>query len=342
MSTRYEKSSRKGVSSAIVVAVLILGLVIGFSLGYALLLANQTVLNQRIEEWKNKFELAQNRIVELEYAYEKLRREYKFLEDKYEELKTSYEKSYQELKELEAQAEIFKQQVRELFYYRHFTLYNYKTRNYYHAWYKIRALDYYKYRFNVQAHVPARLEDRLTREILVEAVNSWRDPESSVIREIAYDLVQISGKDPELLANLALQIVHQIYYNVTDYTKYPLETLVEGSGDCDNVAVLLASILRAAEMDVIILLVETRSGAHAMVGVALPEPPNDLLEFGRDSYWYYEYNGKRYYLLEPTWVRLGEKWVDPASPQALRYIGSMVGDNPWGEELKIVDVVEAP
>lgn len=216
------------------------------------------------------------------------------------------------------------------------------NRNYYHAWYKIRALDYYKYRFDIQAHVPARLVDRLTREILLEAVNSWRDPESSVIRNIAYDLVQISGKDPKLLANLALQIVHQIYYNVTDYTKYPLETLVENNGDCNNVAVLLASILRAAEMDVIILLVETRDGAHVMVGIALPEPLNDLFEFGRDSYWYYEYNGKKYYLLELTWIGLGEKWVDPASPQALRYIGSMVGDNPWGEDLKVVDVVEVP
>ena len=336
-----EKLSSKG-AVAVAFIALILGLIIGFSIGYTLLITEQVRLNRQIEEWKNKFEQTQKQLTEVERAYEKLEREYKILEEKYGELRETYEKSSETLKELETQAEAFRQQARELFYYRHFTLYNYKTRNYYHIWYKINALDYYKYRFSVETHVPARLKDRLTKEVLVEAVNSWKDPESSVIREIAYDLIQISGKDLELLANLALQLVHQIYYNATDYTKYPLETLVEGSGDCDNIAVLLASILRAADMDVIILLVETRGNAHAMVGVALPNPPDDLLKFGRDSYWYYEYNGERYYLFEATWTRLGEKWINPASPKAFQYLGSMVGDNPWGEDLKVVDVVEVP
>jgi len=97
--------------------------------------------------------------------------------------------------------------------------------------------------------------------------------ESRAIREIAYDLAQISEGDLELMVNLALQTVHQVYYNITDYTKYPIETLVEGSGDCDNVAVLLASILRAAKMDIVMLLVKNRDGIHAMVRVALPKPP---------------------------------------------------------------------
>jgi len=234
-------------------------------------------------------------------------------------------------------------QAKELLYYRLFELYDYTSDQYYYAWYRIRALDYLKYRLNSSKHTPATTENRLIKEYILESVNSWKDPESSVIREIAYDLRQISGWNDELFVNLAMQLVHQIYYNVTLYTKYPVETLVEGSGDCDNLATLLASILRAGGLDVVVLVVKVEGGVHAMVGVALPSPPKHLAYFGKQYYTYYTYNGKKYYLCEATWMRPEENrpYIHPASTSALYIVGSMVGDNPW-TSIKVLDVIPIP
>ena len=234
-------------------------------------------------------------------------------------------------------------QAKELLYYRLFELYDYTSDQYYYAWYRIRALDYLKYRLNSSKHTPSLVGDRLTKEYILESVNSWKDPESSVVREIALDLLQISKGDTELFVNLAMQLVHQIYYNITLYTKYPVETLVEGSGDCDNLATLLAAILRAGGLDVVVLLVIADGSGHAMVGVALPRAPKHITYFGKKYYTYYTYNGKKYYLCEATWMRLevNRAYIHPASLQALRLIGSMVGDNPW-KNLVVKQVVHVP
>ena len=340
----------------IAIVFLIIGLIVGSSISFVLFTASQASLKKQLKEWKTKYGTVEAQLSALEDKYNQLKRDYDELEEAYSLLKEEYnllyenyselEKAYQELlasqEEEEQYVEAFLEQAKELFYYRLFSLYDYKHDEYWFVWYKIKAMDYYSYRFDVETHTPASLENRLTEEILIKASGTWADPESSVIREIAMDLMDISGGDAELFTNLALQLVHQIYYNITSYTKYPVETLVEGSGDCDNVAVLLASILRAAGLDTVILLVKVPGGAHAMAAVALPSPPDDLFSYNRKFYWYYEYDGKTYYLLEATWPEIGEKWIDPASPDALWYDGSMVGDNPWGEQLEIVSVVKVP
>jgi len=64
-----------------------------------------------------------------------------------------------------------------------------------------------------------------------------------------------------------------------DYWRYPVETLV-GNGDCEDKAVLFASIMKAAGYDVALILFED----HAMAGVALPGEP----VYGTQEYfhWY--------------------------------------------------------
>ena len=340
-----------------VVVWIILGIVIGFLLGfgleYSIATSEISSLKDRISTLENNLIQCQNNLESLSQEYQQLSSEYSILMQNYTTLSQEYNQLLEEhlvlinnytqleqkLAELEELNEKFQNQTREVLYYRVFTIYNYKTGEYWYAWYRIRASDYYHYRFDVETHTPARLNDRFTEVFLRKAVLSWRDAESAVIREIADDLWYVSGGDEELFVNLVIQFVHQIYYNVTSYTKYPVETLVEGSGDCDNLAVLAASILNAKGFDVLLMLVRADGGGHAMLAVNV-SPPDDLFTYGNRKYrYYYEYDGVKYWIIEATWSRIGENWIDPATPQAYDYLGSFVGDNPW-ETIEVVSVIE--
>jgi len=234
---------------------------------------------------------------------------------------------------------LFERQTREVFYFRIFSLYNYKTEEYWYAWYKIKSADYYNYRFDVETHAPALLNDRVTEKLISKTSSSWSDSESGVIEEIAYDLWQVSQGDEEVFVNLATQLVHQLCYNVTLYTKYPIETLVEESGDCDNLAVLTASILNAGGFDVVLLLVHADGGGHCMLGVSMDSFPDDLYDYGRIESYYIDDDSDRYWLIEATWGDPGgANWVDPATPDAYNYVGAFVGDNPW-EEIDVISII---
>lgn len=74
-----------------------------------------------------------------------------------------------------------------------------------------------------------------------------------------------------------------------DYVRYPLETLVDGEGDCEDMVVLAASILY--EMGYGVLLVSLPE--HLALAVKCSE-------FFPGTY--YEYEGSRYYYLEMTSV----------------------------------------
>ena len=72
-----------------------------------------------------------------------------------------------------------------------------------------------------------------------------------------------------------------------DYIRFPLETLVDGEGDCEDLAILAAAILH--EMGYRVLL------------VMLPEHLSLAVDCGADiNGTYYTYNGSRYYYLEVT------------------------------------------
>jgi len=325
-----EKGTRKLVIGIII--GLLVGAVIGLGIGY-------TLLSSEVEELEKRCNILQDKLKMISSKYNALQNNYNSLQKKYTSLRENYTRLLNTFKQLQELSELFEKQTREVFYYKIFTIYNYKTDEYWYVWYKIKAEDYYHYRFDVKTHTPAQLNNRFTEELIVKTVTSWRDKESSVIREIASDLWDISEGDKELFVNLVIQFVHQICYNETTYTKYPVETLVEGSGDCDNVAVLAASILNAKGFDVIVMLVEADGVGHAMLGVNIRQP-DDLYKYGRDVAWYYEYNNVKYWLIEATWGEPGGKdWIDPATPDAYMYLGAFVGDKPW-KEIKVVNIVE--
>jgi hypothetical protein len=76
--------------------------------------------------------------------------------------------------------------------------------------------------------------------------------------------------------------------NEIEYPKYPIETLVDGGGDCEDTAILLASLIKAEGYGVALICMPD----HVAVGIS-----GEGVE-GLGSY--YEYDGKKYYYVETT------------------------------------------
>jgi len=113
---------------------------------------------------------------------------------------------------------------------------------------------------------------------------------------------------------LAAAFVQNLPYNsdsettpYDEYPRYPIETLVDSGGDCEDTSILLASILDSMGYSVVLL----NPPHHWAVGVLRGECVH-----GR----YYPYNGGNYYYLEttnPGW-RMGEL------PQNYRFVPAHV------------------
>ncbi len=82
--------------------------------------------------------------------------------------------------------------------------------------------------------------------------------------------------------------VQSIQYadDASEYWKYPIETLADGNGDCEDTAILTAALLKEMGYDVAVIFLPE----HAAVAVSC-ENCNG---------YYYPLNGKRYYYLETT------------------------------------------
>ena len=111
-----------------------------------------------------------------------------------------------------------------------------------------------------------------------------------------YDLTQREVVD------LAVAFVHAMNYtkdNVTSpydqYKYYPLETLIERGGDCEDSTILLAAILRQMGYGCVLLGLFDAEPAHMALGVKGDESVRGT---------YYTYQGDRYYFVETT----GDGW----------------------------------
>lgn len=101
------------------------------------------------------------------------------------------------------------------------------------------------------------------------------------------------------VVDLAVAFVQGLNYTKDDvttgfdqYTYYPVETLIERGGDCEDSTVLLARILRELGYDCVLLfLPDTEPVAHMALGVR-----GDSSIPGA----YYEYDDKQYYYVETT------------------------------------------
>jgi hypothetical protein len=98
---------------------------------------------------------------------------------------------------------------------------------------------------------------------------------------------------------IALSFVQSLTYaydsttkEVSEYLRYPVETLVDGCGDCEDKVALLAALLYEMDVDFILLVVPE----HMALGVAC-----DGVDKNRGML----FHGKRYYYVETTMPNWG-------------------------------------
>ncbi len=82
-----------------------------------------------------------------------------------------------------------------------------------------------------------------------------------------------------------------------EYPRFPLETLIEGGGDCEDTAILTATLLKELGHDVMLI----RLSGHMAVGVACDECDGT----------YYVSADKRYYYIETTGTGWGIGQIPP-------------------------------
>lgn len=142
------------------------------------------------------------------------------------------------------------------------------------------------------------IERAQTPDYSVYATNPKDDQYTQSLADSLRDEALKRGFDAEEEVGFAASFVQSLRYMEEDeeYPRYPVETLVDGGGDCEDTSILAAALLQAMGYDVVLLnfSATTPDGAgHMAVGVSLPPVPGGYS---------YDFEGKDYYYLETTTV----------------------------------------
>lgn len=126
--------------------------------------------------------------------------------------------------------------------------------------------------------------DENNEEVIAQVIRNMREiantmslDDSAVAREIAAFVQQV--------------ITYELDSDTTgykDYPRYPIETLYERQGDCEDTTILMAALLREWGYEVMFLLIP----GHAALVIRTTD------DYSAGSY--YEYNGHRYLYIEST------------------------------------------
>ena len=160
---------------------------------------------------------------------------------------------------------------------------------------------YYRYR----SHATFSLAD-LSRFVTPDA-----------LKPIADQLWQIYN-NTEDFTNGVLMLVHQIDYKESVPGKYPIETLVDGVGDCDLFAFVAASILEAGGVETVLLYYKEE--LHMEIGVVLGSEPVRA----RGETYNVTYQGVSYYIGECTGGNWRTGWRIGETPKAYQNIPTQV------------------
>ena len=123
------------------------------------------------------------------------------------------------------------------------------------------------------------------------AVYTYENPKYAILSDFAENLRCIAenqGMDSSQTLNFVIAFVQQLQYQteVGEYPKYPIETLSEKGGDCEDTSILLAALLRELGYDAILI-----------------NPPRHMaiaLECKSCKGSAYQFQGKRYFYIETT------------------------------------------
>jgi predicted transglutaminase-like cysteine proteinase len=120
-------------------------------------------------------------------------------------------------------------------------------------------------------------------------------------------LCRFGGLDAWGELDLVISFVQSLRYvpEEGEYPRYPIETLVEGCGDCEDLAILAAAMLEEIGFDVVLLAFTTEMHMAVGIHVVLPESAGCQA---------YEWNGAKYYYVETT----GTGWTLGRVPAAYR------------------------
>jgi len=186
--------------------------------------------------------------------------------------------------------------------------------------YNITYQDY----FTVRNDWPHNLDRYYSLEEMTTSLETFCQP--SGLYEIATRLRNSANdpEDPECVINTILSFVQDwgeeemcIHYqndgSDIDFAKYPLETLAEQNGDCEDKSILFASLLTTIDFDVRLC----GFYGHVMASVVLPDSPD------HSPGWGFDVGEDRFYMCETT----GYGWL----------IGEF-SENYQGEEMYSVSV----
>jgi hypothetical protein len=137
------------------------------------------------------------------------------------------------------------------------------------------------------------------------------------LKPIADKLWQIYN-NTEDFTNGVLMLVHQIGYREIVPGKYPIETLVDGVGDCDLFAYIAASILEAGGIPVVLLYY--RNQLHMEIGVDLGRAPVEA----RVEVYSVNVQNVSYYIAECTGEQWRNGWRVGETPREYQNVSSQV------------------
>ena len=130
-------------------------------------------------------------------------------------------------------------------------------------------------------------------------------PSDPTLEMILNETLELPTRSREDDAQKILDFVHKFVYveDVDRYIKTPLETIIEGGGDCEDLSVLGYTLMKMRKLDVVFIKTPSINGdksTHVLLGVA-----------GDFKGKYITHNGKRYYTAETTgtkWPHRSAKW----------------------------------
>jgi len=135
--------------------------------------------------------------------------------------------------------------------------------------------DYYKNKSRVSQGIAYVTSDDLYIKKIADMLKKTAEEKNYVKSAFAVSFVQSLGYvDDDLIS-----------YN--DYPKYPLETLAEQNGDCEDTSYLSAAIISAMGIDCSLVLLP----GHMSIAIAFSNSP---------SGYYYSNNNRDYYYIETT------------------------------------------
>lgn len=185
-------------------------------------------------------------------------------------------------------------------------------------------LEYHNYKWKSSLGGPFQLNEQPLRKSSLDALRK----QNEAMADKGYyssgeliEIVQTGSEDPDVrkvcrnimathqealtiqrMDNL-LQFVHQFPYSYDkdstkydEYARYPLETLADETGDCECLAILLASLFKLHGYNTVLIELSSKTGGagHVMTGVEVPGGaafPGNWIEQGGIQYFACEATG---------------------------------------------------